>query len=756
VDILTTPQLIEKVDQSNPGWQGVQDSLSGLQETLHPNYTPASLFDVNIPLTNNFKYPDNHTANYSLSSPVTPPLNKFINLDLEKTPRSPAIIRANTDMVNALKGTDKDENPFHTSMEQKIEEFETSVVMSKVTTDHIINSGFQRPATPTPDVPNKEALSFDEITHIRELWSELATYYAMLKPERISNFHALAEPAYAFINGYQESAWCDIVVGTNTARNLYSASSSNVATNNNMDTDEDQSKTHVQDHVQNQTNTPTPSDPITNWSPTPIPILAPPAPTPAPLQPSNTDFPTLNAVHIKLHKSPIKIGKPKPFANIAPKITKKPVLAPKGRMDGPPSSLLPQIDALGTQKPTNANKPTAPKPSPSPVKPITKGKQSYAQATTNPQIMPFTEASIQIIGSLDPSLPLDIKESIIRGLPRLPSPKPAPKPINPKSSPTPKAVAISKGPSRKSAIFSLDGTLHSTMLSDLESITSGMNVYLGSTVSEIRVEMARVTSTGLHLHLNIVPNHSNFQYLRLALIQVLCIHDIPEDALIPYSPQSEAHLIVKGFDYYTTPYSTRPEDVLTGSQVIESLAKNSRLDGLSAVRIPRVIKSKGSNDMAVIFLDVWDSQNGINTKDVVNKVYHIGGKLIRIEYACPREFVPQCQKCWAWNHGTKACRLNHYRCPKCNGGHKEENHNMFAECCGEERKKNNGIISNCTHDPKCRNCGDIHASNDFSCVFNLNKHNKKWHTDRIAENKAKWAAHIKAAFTSASPPLPSA
>jgi hypothetical protein len=369
--------------------------------------------------------------------------------------------------------------------------------------------------------------------------------------------------------------------------------------------------------------------------------------------------------------------------------------------------------------------------------------------------MPFTPSSIKIIESLDPSLPLDIKETIIRGLPRLPPPKPSPKPVNPKTSPTPKSIAISKGPSRKSAIFALDGTLHATMLSDPESITTGMNVFLNNTISEIRVETGRVTTTGLHLGLSLVPNHSNFQYIRQALIQVLCLHDIPDDALIPYSPQSEAHLIIKGLDYFTTPYSTRPEDILTGSQVIEKMALNPRLDGITAVRTPRVIKSKGSNDMAVVFLDVWDSQNGINMKDVVNKMYHICGKLVRIEYARPREFVPQCQKCWAWTHGTKACCLNHYRCPKCNGGHREENHNMFAECCSEERKIN-GFISNCTHTSKCRNCGDNHAANDYSCVYNLNKHNRKWHSDKIAENKINRAAHIKAAFTSASPPLPSA
>jgi hypothetical protein len=756
-DILTTPQLIERVDQSNPGWQGVQSSLSGLQEILHRTPSPASLFNVNIPVTRTINYPSNSNP----ASPTTPPFNKFINLDLEKTPCSPAVIRTNTDMINVLKGSDKDVNPFHISTEQQVEEFETSVVMSKVTTDHIINSDFQRPSTPTPKAPNKEALSFDEITHIRELWSELATYYSMLRPERISNFHALAKPAYAFINGYQESAWCDIIVGTNTARNLYVSAPANATpTNYDMDTDEVQPSASLP--KDQQITTPTLSVPISNWSPTPAPVPtptptpSPPAPTLVSPQPSNTDFPTLNAAYIKLHKSPIKVGKPKPFANIAPKIAKKPIQPPKGVMNGPPSSLLPQIDALGSQNPKTNNKSIAPNPIPHSDKPVSKGKPSYAQAIANPQIMPFTEASIKIIGSLDPTLPSDIKESIIRGLPRLPPPKPSPKPINPKSSPTPKTVAISKGPSRKLAIFVLDGTLHATMLQDVQSITSGMNVYLDNTISDIRVETGRVTSTGLHLSLNLVPNPSNFQYIRSALVQVLCLHDIPEDALIPYSPQSEAHLIIKGLDYYTTPYSTRPKDALNGQQVINFLSENSRLDGLSAVRTPRVIKSKGSNDMAVAFLDVWDSQNSINTKDIVNKMYHIHGKLVRIEYARPREFVPQCQKCWAWTHGTKACRLNHYRCPKCNGGHKEENHNLFADCCNEECKKSDGNTIICSHEPRCRNCGEQHSANDYGCIFNLNKHNRKWHSDRIAENKIKRAANIKAAFNSASPPLPSA
>ncbi|EKM73371.1 hypothetical protein AGABI1DRAFT_134919 [Agaricus bisporus var. burnettii JB137-S8] len=85
---------------------------------------------------------------------------------------------------------------------------------------------------------------------------------------------------------------------------------------------------------------------------------------------------------------------------------------------------------------------------------------------------------------------------------------------------------------------------------------------------------------------------------------------------MPNAPQSVAHLILKGFDYYTSRYNKRPEDILTGDQVIEAMGSVDQFRGLECVRKPAVVRSRGSKDMAVAFVDVWDSKSGSRTKDL--------------------------------------------------------------------------------------------------------------------------------------------
>ncbi|EKM76152.1 hypothetical protein AGABI1DRAFT_15636, partial [Agaricus bisporus var. burnettii JB137-S8] len=139
-----------------------------------------------------------------------------------------------------------------------------------------------------------------------------------------------------------------------------------------------------------------------------------------------------------------------------------------------------------------------------------------------------------------------------------------------------------------------------------------------------------------------------------------------------------------------------------------------------------VVRSKGSNDMAVVFMDVWDSKKGICTKNLVNKVYHIGGKLIKVEYAKQREFVPQCQKCWRWDHGTSRCRINHQRCARCGQGHMTINHDEFSTCCGAIRKEKQVKFVKCEHKLKCLNCKGKHTADSFKCVYKKNQNDRAW------------------------------
>ncbi|XP_006456656.1 hypothetical protein AGABI2DRAFT_45186, partial [Agaricus bisporus var. bisporus H97] len=90
-----------------------------------------------------------------------------------------------------------------------------------------------------------------------------------------------------------------------------------------------------------------------------------------------------------------------------------------------------------------------------------------------------------------------------------------------------------------------------------------------------------------------------------------------------------------------------------------------------------------------------------------------------------REFVPQCQKCWKWNHGTSRCRLNHQLCARCGQPHMTKNHTVFATCCGAARKKEDWT-GECKHEIKCINCKGNHTADSTKCTYKRHQNNISW------------------------------
>jgi hypothetical protein len=264
------------------------------------------------------------------------------------------------------------------------------------------------------------------------------------------------------------------------------------------------------------------------------------------------------------------------------------------------------------------------------------------------------------------------------------------------------------------------------MFEDMEYVVNNIN-HLIIGCSMLHIQNGKPFLKSVSFFTNRVPTKTENDIIQECLFKTLKIQDANKDQNKPFAPQSVVHLILKGFDYFTNHYNRCPKDILTSTQVLKRMKNCVHLNGLSCVCTPRVIRSKGSNDMAVVFMDVWDSQNGFNTSNIVNKMYHLGGKLIHIEYARPREFVPQCQKCWLWTHSTKGCRINHQKCARCHGGHQTENHNMYGYCCNEERKKLGHPVK-CEHKARCVNCKGEHKSNSFKCIYKKHQNNSKWHS----------------------------
>ena len=136
------------------------------------------------------------------------------------------------------------------------------------------------------------------------------------------------------------------------------------------------------------------------------------------------------------------------------------------------------------------------------------------------------------------------------------------------------------------------------------------------------------------------------------------------------------------------------------------------------------------SDMAVVWVDIWDSQSGSSAKNIINRHFNIGRFIATIKGTNMNPGVPQCKNCWKWGHSTLSCCSHISRCAKCYGAHITEHHREKAGCCMENKKLNRSATKEgkpCPHIFKCMNCKGDHQANSYSCPYWRNRFNREWH-----------------------------
>jgi hypothetical protein len=598
--------------------------------------------------------PEKHTPN-------TPPVNTRMLLDdLDKTPRSPAVKIVHQKEVDAIKGKNRNEDElFQVPRKTKPEEFVEQINKSKEYTNAIVVQGEDRMTSPI-DFKGDVVIEDQKDDFVHSIWGEIYKIYGSCNPSMARNPEVWAEPVHRFLDTFLGGDWANVKVKGQTATNLIKhklpralfkgdGRISKVEAINMKKTEK--GKKAVDNRMDID-----PKEGVESKG-----EYKPPAGTRAEKMKKAETKPV----------SPIKVSKiPKPLP--------VPVVEPKKK-----KTTVQDVQEKSSRAEILNKEILARRPVPVPKKKgisyaqvvaVNKYRNNYGERGISMEIWNMMK---EIAGAYPNKSMEEIERMVDFGEKKGQTPS---KGRNTNSLKAQVAMGVSKGPSRKAAIFGLNNDLYPGLFKDMGKVVDGMNKHLTFSHSRIRIQSGQLCQKVVQFYLNIVPTTPEFGRIKECLFKTLNLDLEGNDA---FAPQSKAHLILKGFDYYTTRYSKRPEDILTGEQVVEMMTSVQQFAGIECVRNPAVIRSKGSNDMAVVFMDIWDSQNGINSRNLVNKVYHIGGKLIRVEYARPREFVLQCQKCWKWNHGTKACRLNHVKCARCGAGHRVENHNQHSTCCSK-------------------------------------------------------------------------
>ena len=157
--------------------------------------------------------------------------------------------------------------------------------------------------------------------------------------------------------------------------------------------------------------------------------------------------------------------------------------------------------------------------------------------------------------------------------------------------------------------------------------------------------------------------------------------------------------------------------------VIENIIKSTHIfNDIKVASKPHVCKILPKLDMAIIWVDIWDLQNGSLAKKIINRSFNIGSFITTVRSANMNPSVSQCKNCWKWEHTTFTCYFQGSWCVKCNSLHQSEHHHHFGWCCKANFKINPSYLETkqgelCLHIFKCINCKGNHQADFNACPF---------------------------------------
>ena len=317
--------------------------------------------------------------------------------------------------------------------------------------------------------------------------------------------------------------------------------------------------------------------------------------------------------------------------------------------------------------------------------------------------------------------------------------------VNGQSKPKPRIRTTTKGPSRKQIFVPMSSDNISSFIKNAPSNVANLNRELRNAKTDVLVDYIRSDSTGVIIITNKVAHQSDLSIIDRFVKNSTDINalQVEESRL----PKSKSYLKILGIPYF--PHDNSQEK-LSSSDVENILKQNHIFNNIALASKPRIIKVSPKSDMAIVWIDVWDVQSGLNAKLLINRCFNVGKYIATIRGANMNPGVPQCKNCWKWGHSTHSCRIRGAKCVKCNGPHKTEHHREFGWCCKANFKTNPPRLETkkgepCPHSFKCSNCKGEHQADSNDCPFWKHRFNREWHIKKYAEIRVNRSQSIRSA-----------
>jgi len=145
-----------------------------------------------------------------------------------------------------------------------------------------------------------------------------------------------------------------------------------------------------------------------------------------------------------------------------------------------------------------------------------------------------------------------------------------------------------------------------------------INCALKTIESNTIANFIRINSKGIIITTNNVSSESDLQEIEKYVKNSL-LSDI-ENISSPRLPQSKLYLKIVGI-----PYISKKMNNQISSDDIKNVLKNNHLfNDIVLISKPCIIKISLKSDIAIIWIDIWDTQNRTNAKKVINQRFNIG------------------------------------------------------------------------------------------------------------------------------------
>ena len=165
-----------------------------------------------------------------------------------------------------------------------------------------------------------------------------------------------------------------------------------------------------------------------------------------------------------------------------------------------------------------------------------------------------------------------------------------------------------------------------------------INALLKNVKSSMRSKFIHPCSSGIAIITNNIPNPSDLSIIEKYFKSVEGINssDIPS----PRLPQSKSYLKITDL-----PYLWADGNKITSKNVTDFIKHIDLFENVPLATKLCIIKVSPKSDMATIWFDIWDTQNGSKAKSLINHSFNLGRHIIIVRATNMNPGISQCHNC---------------------------------------------------------------------------------------------------------------